>query len=538
MHLSKRTTPILFTTLISILLLSAIPMTYDVSALSSYTIVSTELINFYSMTSTEVRTFVQTIDDQGMSMLTLRLNAMYEFQSGSSSGINKAKEVIQQANSLGIQVCIDLHTWFTTWDNYFRDSATKYATYRSQYIKYVKNVLSVFSGSNVYAFMVMNEPQARKATSSENNFILDVISAAKEVTSRPVSVRFMGGYSPTTGHYSSEIDKASDFLCRNTYWDPRNPSASVYGTTEAKLNTAISTAHSQDKSLWITEFGKSKSNLESQRSYVEAFVSWSKSKGVDAIFCWVSQPESGNGENYNIFNGDTPNPAFYELVNDVQSPPMPEPEPEPEPDPEPYPTLLSDGFESGSFARWDGTIVTSGEAVTVSETMVAVGSYSAKFRSNGGRSYENAYCYENLASLNNVRVSGSFYVSESGINSDNDRFYFMMLRSGNNGLAYAGWKRTNGVVRWTVTLRDGTIYTDVFSTSSPTTGRWYDVELHWLMGRTGMAELTVNGVVVVSATKNTSVFGGASVLQFGLSELYDCARTTVYGDQAVVEVPE
>jgi hypothetical protein len=129
-------------------------------------------------------------------------------------------------------------------------------------------------------------------------------------------------------------------------------------------------------------------------------------------------------------------------------------------------------------------------------------------------------------------------VSESGINSDNDRFYFMMLRSGNNGLAYAGWKRTNGVVRWTVTLRDGTIYTDVFSTSSPATGRWYDIELHWLMGRTGMAELTVNGVVVVSATKNTSAFGEASVLQFGLSELYDCARTTVYGDQAVVEVPE
>jgi aryl-phospho-beta-D-glucosidase BglC (GH1 family) len=253
---------------------------------------------------------------------------MYEFKTGSSSGINKAKEVIQEANSRGIQVCIDLHTWFTTWDNYFRDSASNYATYRNQYITYVRNVLSAFSGSNVYAFMVMNEPQARKATSSENNFILDVIDAAKQVTSKPISIRFMGGYSPTTGHYSSQIDTASDFLCRNTYWDPRNPSVSVYGCTEAKLNTDISTAHSQGKGLWITEFGKSKSNLESQRAYVEAFVSWSKSKGVDAIFCWVSQPEGGSGESYNIFNGYTPYPAFYELVNEAV---LPSPAPTPKP---------------------------------------------------------------------------------------------------------------------------------------------------------------------------------------------------------------
>jgi len=334
MDLSKRTTPILVIALVAILFSSTSLRIDTVSAqtVSPNTIVSTELINFYGMTSTEVRTFLQIIDNQGMSVLTVRLNAMYEFQSGSSPGINKAKEVIQQANLLGIQVCIDLHTWFTTWDNYFRDSASNHATSRSQYITYVRNVLNAFSESNVYAFMVMNEPQARRATSSENDFILDVIGAAKQVTSKPVSVRFMGGYSPSTGHYSSQIDEACDFLCRNTYWDPRNPSVSVYGTTEAKLNTAISTAHNQGKDLWITEFGKSKSNLESQRAYVEAFVSWPKSKGVDAIFCWVSQPEGGSSENYNIYNGYTPNPAFYELTNEGV---LPNPTPTPKPTPTP-----------------------------------------------------------------------------------------------------------------------------------------------------------------------------------------------------------
>jgi hypothetical protein len=289
----------------------------------SPTLVSTELINFYSMTTSEVQNFISIIDDQGIPLLTVRLNAMSEFQTGTSTGITKTKEVINTANARGIQVAVDLHTWYTTWDSNFDDSASGYETRRNQYITYVRNVLDAFSDSNVYAFMVMNEPQAQTASSSENQFILDVIDTAKEVTSKPVSVRFMCGYSPTTGHYSTQIDQASDFLCRNTYWDPRNPGTTVYGTTEAKMNTAISTAHSQGKGIWFTEFGKSKSNLEEQRAYVEAFVSWAKSKSVDAIFCWVSQPEAGSSETYNIFNNYTPNPAFYELVNEAG--PLPPP---------------------------------------------------------------------------------------------------------------------------------------------------------------------------------------------------------------------
>jgi hypothetical protein len=303
------------------------------------TIVSTELINFYGMTSSEVENFIETINQQGIPILTIRLNAMNEFQSGTSTGITKAKQVIQQANSQGIQVCIDLHTWYTTWDNYFRDAATNHDNYRNQYITYVQNVLTALDDTNVYAFMIMNEPQARTATNSENQFILDVITTAKQETSSPVSVRFMAGYSPSTGHYSPQIDRECDFLCRNTYWDPRKPSTSVYGTTEAKLQTAITTAHSHDQAIWFTEFGKSKNDLEAQRSYVEAFVEWSKDNDVDAVFCWVCQPEGGSGESYNIFNGYSPYPAFYELTNDGTLPtPTPQPTPTPNPTPQPTPT--------------------------------------------------------------------------------------------------------------------------------------------------------------------------------------------------------
>jgi hypothetical protein len=163
--------------------------------------------------------------------------------------------------------------------------------------------------------MVLNEPQARTATTSENQFILDIIAAAKAVTSQPVSVRFMAGYSPTTGHYAEAIDDACDFLCRNTYWDPRNPDRSVYGTTEAKMNTVIAYAKAVGKELWITEFGKPKDDLAEQRDYVAEFVEYSIEREIDRIFCWVSQPEGGSGESYNLFTGYTPHPAFYELGN-------------------------------------------------------------------------------------------------------------------------------------------------------------------------------------------------------------------------------
>lgn len=260
---------------------------------------------------------MEIIAGQGIPEITLRLNAMSEWTSGqpSSSGVSKTKELIAKFQQYGIAVNIDLHTWYTTWDSYFRDSASNVAANRATYINYVEACIDAFEGEPVSAWMVLNEPQARTATTSENQFILDIIAAAKSLTSAPVSVRFMGGYSPDTGHYSQQIDSACDFLCRNVYWDPRNPGTTVYGVTQAKMNNMISNAQSRGKPLWITEFGESKDNLAEQAAYVAAFVAYANSEGISAIFCWVSQPESGSAETYNIFDGYTPNPAFYELIN-------------------------------------------------------------------------------------------------------------------------------------------------------------------------------------------------------------------------------
>ena len=199
------------------------PSTIFAQAATTPLVVSTELINYYSMTTSEIQSFMTTLENQGINTLTLRINSYNEYSRNSDTAISKIKAIIPVANAHGISINVDLHTWYTTWDGDFRDSASNAASNRNTYINYVKTTLSALNGYNVNAFMVLNEPQARTATSSENNFILNVISAAHSVTTKPVSVRFMAGYSPSTGHYSSAIDKATDFLCRNTYWDARSP---------------------------------------------------------------------------------------------------------------------------------------------------------------------------------------------------------------------------------------------------------------------------------------------------------------------------
>jgi len=547
MKLSKKINPVILMILLttSVIIVLAETNIASSQSTSQSTIVSTELINFYGMSSSEVENFVETIDDQGIPILTIRLNAMSEFQSGTSSGISKAKQVIQEANSRGIEVCVDLHTWYTTWDNYFRDSASSSGTRRSQYITYVRNVISAFDGSNVYAFMVMNEPQARTASNSENQFILDVIAAAKQETNQPISVRFMAGYSPSTGHYSTQIDRESDFLCRNTYWDPRNPSSTVYGTTQSKLLNAIDAAHSQDKSLWITEFGKTKSNLEEQRRYVEAFVEWSKSNGVDAVFCWVCQPEGGSGESYNIFNTYSPNPAFYELVNDGTLPtptptpqptstPSPSPNPTPTPDPispESSATLVDDGFEF-RFDAWSSTSSTRGETADVAAGAACEGSYGARFTSDGDGGYEKTYAYLDV-SENEVYVKAHFRITQSGMQQNDDRVKLVELRAGNRIVGAAGIWLNGGELYWWMETRDGSAYVETFTEAVELdVSSWFSLQFGWVSDSgDGGGRLWVNDRLVYEVDgADTNNYGACSEIQVGLAEAYYCGDTTLEVD--------
>jgi len=174
----------------------------------------------------------------------------------------------------------------------------------------------------------------------------------------------------------------------------------------------------------------------------------------------------------------------------------------------------------------------SGETAIVINTTSHHGAYSAQFTSNGDSSFEYAYVYRTLSpSLGEFYARGYFYVDQSGIVDNNDRFYFMRM-SGSSNVAYAGWRKTNGVIKWTLTVRNRSGYATTYSIASPSINRWYYVELHWKKDSTeGLGELWVDGRLVCSVSgKDTALFGETTKMCFGLAEAKDCSGTTVNVD--------
>jgi hypothetical protein len=198
--------------------------------------------------------------------------------------------------------------------------------------------------------------------------------------------------------------------------------------------------------------------------------------------------------------------------------------------------IFDDDFESGNFGAWSGTSTSSGESASVSSGLPHHGSYSGLFTSNGGGGFERAYSYVNVPTSSELYARGYFRVTQSGIYQNDDRFYFLRFMSGGYNLAYAGWKMVGGSVRWSLILRDGSIWINEESTSSPNINQWYSVELHWIEDSSnGGAELYVNGQLMISSMgRNTAALGSIEEIRFGLAELYNCASTRVYGDCFVV----
>jgi hypothetical protein len=200
------------------------------------------------------------------------------------------------------------------------------------------------------------------------------------------------------------------------------------------------------------------------------------------------------------------------------------------------PPLFADGFESGGFSAWTGSSNSAGETGAIVGSPTHHGTYSAKFTSNGNGGTESAYCYESVQSSAELFARGYFYLSQSGIVEESDRFFFIILKAGSNGVAYAGWKKTGGLVEWCLVVRSGASYVYAYSADVPSLNRWYCVELHWKEDAVaGSGDLWVDGSLVCSLTgRNTGSYGDANQVGLGLPQISDCASTTIYSDCVVV----
>ncbi len=201
------------------------------------------------------------------------------------------------------------------------------------------------------------------------------------------------------------------------------------------------------------------------------------------------------------------------------------------------PPFFEDGFESGTFDAWSSTARSTGETTAVTDDIVNQGSNSAVFTSNGEGGYERAHLSQSGLSLGEVYARAYVYVDQSGIVDNADRFYFLQLVAGSTLVGYAGWRQdTSGNIHWQVVTRDGTDYAASYSSTIPSTDKWYCVELHWKSDASaGLGELYVDGEVVASVTnRNTANYGNTTILRVGLPDIYGCAATTTHIDDVAI----
>lgn len=143
--------------------------------------------------------------------------------------------------------------------------------------------------------------------------------------------------------------------------------------------------------------------------------------------------------------------------------------------------LFEDGFEAGSLSKWNGTVTSSGETSGVASYAPYAGTYHGRFASDGSGGVENAYCFKTV-SEEKIYVGGYFrFVKGLPLSDNDDRFYFLRLRSGDQSVGAVGIRRQNGVDRWTVFGRDGSdlVWPLNLASLPLELSRWYHIELQW-----------------------------------------------------------
>lgn len=184
-------------------------------------------------------------------------------------------------------------------------------------------------------------------------------------------------------------------------------------------------------------------------------------------------------------------------------------------------SFFEDGFESGDFSQWTGTVASSSGTATVLDSSAFRSIFGARFTSNGGNETEYAFCYK-IIDEEEVYAREYFYIA-SGLpleNSD-DRFYLINLVSGRDYLCGTGIRLDNGNLKWVLYGRNGSGWTGSLYAISPAIEirHWYCIELHWKKhGANGLLETYLDNRKILSFENiDTSAFGNASEVRFGLA---------------------
>jgi len=176
------------------------------------------------------------------------------------------------------------------------------------------------------------------------------------------------------------------------------------------------------------------------------------------------------------------------------------------------PLTFSDGFESGSFNAWSGTLI-SGGVISPSTTKAHTGTYSARsvVYSEGGQ----AMLYKDLSSSRTVVYLQAYVWIDLQLIPNGGVAPIIELLNGSTMSSQFGIKNNYGTLNYALSYKDrsGTEITTT-SANTATLGAWHLIELAvYANANAGWSRLWVDGQLVID---NTNINTGTSINKINL----------------------
>ncbi len=274
--------------------------------------------------------------NDGIKHISVRMmwSVMEPTHSDNSTNLNPTalgniKRVLTEANKYGIKVNLDFWTQhgstlgLPSWVGSYWDIEA-ISTTRDHYVRYMQTVVNQLkSYPALESWTVLNEPyfgtasNGQSAGKAEFQTAFPILyNAIKSVDpNHIVTCRFTLSYTPGSGSYDASVYDVFDVFAITEYLDPSNPSDTRYNGRWSYWDKTVSDLKAKNKPFWVIEFGDDNTNTEHVRlHYEQSLLKFNATGIVERAYSWAWQTGNAAAEAFNIYNGTSPKPAYYELT--------------------------------------------------------------------------------------------------------------------------------------------------------------------------------------------------------------------------------
>jgi len=200
--------------------------------------------------------------------------------------------------------------------------------------------------------------------------------------------------------------------------------------------------------------------------------------------------------------------------------------------------IFSDGFESGDFSAWTGTLLAGTGTATVTNTTAHHGTYSAKcFTTADG---DKGWVYKTFTARADgyVRVYFKTDLLPSAAGNTLQIMGFYYTSGGNTPAGRIDLINDAGTIKWRMNYRNGGVWHDSRSaTPTPATNTWFCLELKLVLSSTvGESRLYIDGTEILTQTglNNNDLLTNFDIVRVGIESESEVNDVNHYIDCVVV----